>query len=450
MVLRHGGSQGTQLRVLELGGIALRYAAGRCQVSQLILDHRQVLAGEIASALIGHKIVLLFIDAMPVFPQAAGIMRCFLEKWKLALYRAALRCLPAGVKPYENLGLPEAQANAFLRILRAQRCVGASLAVFDRDNPASLLVYGDAARRDGRPMPVRRDTLFRTASIAKLVTAMAVFLLGEAGQIDPDADVSPFLPCALRHPAAPDLPISLRRLLTHTAGIHDGAVYAAACRDARPLPEVLAGDTFAAVPGRFEYSNLGAGIAACVLEGMLGRSFEDIMQQTLFQPLRVSATFYPQKAQGEVADAFRVLPPSRAPLLDNAARRARPLPENAPDPARHYLLSQGNLYISAPGLARVAQELMRPRYAPMRRPAAPFGPRDPSLTEGLGCFILHDPALCPQTLYGHQGLAYGAVHGLFFDPERGRGYALLTSGCSEARRHVLADINKQIIKQVFS
>ena len=126
------------------------------------------------------------------------------------------------------------------------------------------------------------------------------------------------------------------------------------------------------------------------------------------------------------------------------------MPGDAPDPARHYLLSQGNLYISASDLARIAQELMRARYAPMRQPAAPFGRRDPSLTEGLGTFILRDPALCPRMLYGHQGLAYGAVHGLFFDPESGRGFVLLTSGCSEARAHVLADINKAIIRQVFT
>jgi hypothetical protein len=43
-------------------------------------------------------------------------------------------------------------------------------------------------------------------------------------------------------------------------------------------------------------------------------------------------------------------------------------------------------------------------------------------------------------------MAYGAVHGLFFDPETGRGLALLTTGAGEARRGVLADLNAEMIR----
>lgn len=117
-----------------------------------------------------------------------------------------------------------------------------------------------------------------------------------------------YLPCSLRHPAAPKLPVTLRRLLSHTAGIQDGASYIAACRDHPPLSALFPGDCFAAAPDRFVYSNLGAGVIACVLEGMLGQDFEAIMQRALFEPLGIAATFYPQKAGENMADAFRVLP----------------------------------------------------------------------------------------------------------------------------------------------
>ena len=145
-----------------------------------------------------------------------------------------------------------------------------------------------------------------------------------------------------------------------------------------------------------------------------------------------------------------MLPAQAAPTLNNALRRARPLPAPAPDPARHYLLAQGNLYISAPELARLGREAMQPRYADMRRGIAPFGARAYNLTEGMGTFIVQDAAVCPQTLYGHQGLAYGAMHGLFYDPQSRRGFALLTSGASEARDGVLSDLNKAIMRQVFT
>lgn len=380
-----------------------------------------------------------------------------MEKWKASLYRAALALQPrpawlrAGAQLFRAQGnIPARQAEGIRRALQAHCAVGAAVALFDDAAVTGTLAYGAARFENGRPVPVTPDTVFRAASVSKHVTALAVMRLAQAGQIDLDADVDEYLPCSLRHPAAPELPVTLRRLLSHTAGLQDGASYIAACRDNPPLSALFPGDCFAPAPDRFVYSNLGAGIAACVLEGMLGQDFEAIMQRALFEPLGIAATFYPQKAGENMADAFRVLPAQAAPTLNNALRRARPLSAPAPDPARHYLLAQGNLYISAPALARLGREAMQPRYADMRQGIAPFGARAYSLTEGLGTFIVQDAAVCPQTLYGHQGLAYGAMHGLFYDPQSRRGFALLTSGASEARDGVLSDLNKAIMRQVFT
>ena len=362
-------------------------------------------------------------------------MRCSVNKWKARAYRLALGLTP---NPRRGIANEKNVPPAIKDILRRHHTRDAVLALFDSKGVTGMLCYGDA----------RAETVFRTASISKHITAMAAWRLHEAGRIDLDADADPYLPCSLRHPLAQETPVTLRHLLSHTAGIHDGQSYAAACANPCPLSQVMAGDAHTEAPGGFEYSNLGAGIAACALEGMLGQSFEEIMRLAVFEPLRVTASFYPQNIRGEIANAYRVLPPRKAPVLDAAARRARPLPENKPDPEHHYLLAQGNLYISAPDLARLGAELLRERYAPMRRRAADFGARDPRLSMGLSTFIVH--GVCPETLYGHQGLAYGAVHGLFYDPAAGRGFALLTSGCSEAREGVLADINIAVMRQVFN
>ena len=357
-----------------------------------------------------------------------------MKKWKARAYRLALAALPNPAREMRVEGeAPEGLKNA----LRRQHARGAAVALFDRRGLYGLALYGD----------VKRDTAFRAASVSKHITAMAAWRMHEAGIIDIDADADAFLPCSLRHPQAPGTPVTLRRLLSHTAGIHDGAAYAAACRENPPLSDVMRGDSHTAAFGQFEYSNFGAGIAACVLEGMLGKEFDEIMQKAVFEPLGVKASFYPQRVPGDIADAWRVLPPGRRPALNAAARRARPLPPPGPDPGRHYLLAQGNLYISAPDLARLGCELMHERYAPMRRALADFGERDEHLRMGLGTFIVHD--LLPRTLYGHQGLAYGAMHGLFYDPEAGRGFALLTTAASEARVGVLSDLNISLMRLVF-
>ena len=273
-----------------------------------------------------------------------------MEKWKASLYRAALALQPrpawlrAGAQLFRAQGnIPARQAEGIRRALQAHCAVGAAVALFDDAAVTGTLAYGAARFENGRPVPVAPDTVFRAASVSKHVTALAVMRLAQAGQIDLDADVDAYLPCSLRHPAAPKLPVTLRRLLSHTAGLQDGASYVTACRDHPPLSALFPGDCFAPAPDRFVYSNLGAGVIACVLEGMLGQDFEAIMQRALFEPLGIVATFYPQKAGENMADAFRVLPAQAAPTLNNALRRARPLPAPAPDPARHYLLSQGNL-----------------------------------------------------------------------------------------------------------
>ena len=367
-----------------------------------------------------------------------------MTKTKANAYRFLLGCIPQPKRACSFIGnIPDTLRINLPKALRKQHAVGAAVALFDTNGMTGLCLYGSAA--PGRP--VTAETFFRTASISKHLTAMAAWRLQEAGHIDLDADVSPYLPCPLRHPNKPDLPITLRMLLSHTAGIKDGSAYIAACTDNRPLSQLLTQDVYTNAPGRFTYSNLGAGIAACVMEGMLGKSFEEIMQQALFAPMRINASFYAQNIASEIANAYRILPPHKAPALNAAARHNLPLPSPGPDSEHHYLLSQGNLYISASGLARIGSELMRSRYAPMRHQVVSFGARDAHLSMGLSTFIVR--GITPQTLYGHQGLAYGAVHGLFYDPDAGRGVVLLTSGCSEARDGVMADINIDMIRLVL-
>ncbi len=369
-----------------------------------------------------------------------------MTKGKLKLYRWAAAYLP---RPKWLREAQKKQPSDFEALLLRHRTAGAQIVTFEGEKITSSLCYGIASYRDGEAQGVTPDTAFRVASISKHITAMAVLRLYQAGRIDPDADVDAYLPCSLRHPAAPDKPVTLRRLMSHTAGLHDGSAYAAACVKPVPLSELMKGDCFAANPDGFEYSNLGAGIVACVLEGMTGQSFETLMQETVFGPFKVTASFYPQTLSAPLADAFRVMKRSAVPSLDSRRRHERPLPDGKPDPEMHYLLAQGNLYISAQHLARLGIELTRERYAPMRRKVIDFGARDRDLTEGLGTFIVHPGVLCDRAIYGHQGLAYGAMHGLFYDPVSRRGAVLLTAGASEAREGVLSDINKAVMRKVF-
>ena len=143
-----------------------------------------------------------------------------MEKWKASLYRAALALQPrpawlrAGAQLFSAQGnIPARQAEGIRRALQAHCAVGAAVALFDDAAVTGTLAYGAARFENGRPVPVTPDTVFRAASVSKHVTALDVMRFAQAGQIDLDADVDEYLPCSLRHPAAPKLPVTLRRLL---------------------------------------------------------------------------------------------------------------------------------------------------------------------------------------------------------------------------------------------
>ena len=174
------------------------------------------------------------------------------------------------------------------------------------------------------------------------------------------------------------------------------------------------------------------------------------MREAILDPSGVRATYLPQHVPGTLADAWRIMPPSGGPLYNAEERIARPtLPMN---PEHDYLTAHGGLCAAAEELLRIANfTLDDPSCAAMRTPVSPFGQRDPHLHEGLGCFIYQDPAL-PFPLYGHQGLAYGAVHGLFFrdKPESEfAGFALLTSAASEQRNGVITALNRDVAREIF-
>ena len=76
--------------------------------------------------------------------------------------------------------------------------------------------YADIDKRT----PVSPETtLFRTGSVSKLTTWTAVMQLVEQGKLDLDADVNTYLDFNI--PAYDGKPITLRNIMTHTAGFQE-------------------------------------------------------------------------------------------------------------------------------------------------------------------------------------------------------------------------------------
>ena len=131
----------------------------------------------------------------------------------------------------------------------------------------------------------------------------------ERGKLDLDADVNQYLDFEIP-PGPAGEPITMRDLMTHTAGFEE-AVKELISED--PSRIATLEDTVKSwVPERiFEagtmpaYSNYGTGLAGYIVERRLGVSFDDYLDQNIFGPLGMTALVVPPAA-ARVADGRHV------------------------------------------------------------------------------------------------------------------------------------------------
>ena len=96
---------------------------------------------------------------------------------------------------------------------------GISVAVVRGDEVVFSTGVGWADRERG--IRTTSDTVFQLASVAKTVTCAGIMALVEDGLLDLDEDINTYLPFEVHIPDAPDVPITMRQLLTHTSAIRD-------------------------------------------------------------------------------------------------------------------------------------------------------------------------------------------------------------------------------------
>jgi len=324
------------------------------------------------------------------------------------------------------------------RVLRQNRCVGASVILCPPDAPAECFHFGYA--RLHPKTPVAANTCFRIASVSKLVMTFAALSLMEDGLVDLDADISAYLGYPVRHPAHPDTPVTLHMLLTHTASITDDGPYGT--RGMQPgctLAELLAspGSWLHTAPGEaFYYSNLGAGAAGVVLERAAGMPFDDILKARVFDPLSIRASYDPRRIVPAcaLADGYSIrgiLPPRLR--YDAAALSARP-PEPF-EPERDYLIAAGRMITDSAGMERLVRLLASRDGIGVLSPASLALMRTEQPGAGRGLNVAFLPNVFEGfSPVGHQGVAYGMCAELFADPDTGAGVGVMTSGVRLVRK----------------
>lgn len=215
----------------------------------------------------------------------------------LSIVTSALSQKSAPTIPQEDL---TAFVDGMLDIqLKRDDAAGVVILLTQNDSVLLSQGYGSADIRKRVPMTDR--TIVRGGSLTMPIIAVAVMQQVEAKKVSLDADISQYLDFRLA--TRPDGPITLRHLLTHTAGF---------AGTPRRLPPVdLRAYLTQAPPSRIypagalnSYSPYGMALAAYIVERASGEAFADYVGRHIFLPLGMTRTTLTQPLPAELAPAL--------------------------------------------------------------------------------------------------------------------------------------------------
>ncbi|APQ17216.1 serine hydrolase domain-containing protein [Maribacter hydrothermalis] len=197
--------------------------------------------------------------------------------------------------------------------------VGFSVAVVSEEGTLYEKGFGFADKKIDKKYT--ENTVQNIGSISKTFIGLALLKAQELGKLKLDDPINDYLPFKVVHPKFASTPITIRQLASHTSGIKDPSEYEkkgyilkeAENGNAKVngnflspdemmsmgdfLKDILSEDgkwykkkTFSKYPpgGMFNYSNIGAGLAAYVLEQATGESFPVFTKKYIFDRLKMS------------------------------------------------------------------------------------------------------------------------------------------------------------------
>ena len=279
-------------------------------------------------------------------------------------------------------------------------------------------------------------SIYRIASISKIIVAIGVLKLYDKKLVDLDEDVSKYLGFIVRNPKYPNDKITLRMIMTQTSsiiddGVCDNGIYKGydgsnSTDDYITLKDLLTPGSNHFYKGysdykpgtNFIYSNLGCGILACVCEKITNKYFPEYIKEELLLPLDIKSGFRLE----DIADPENLV--SHYFYIDEKFKLNRDYDSFKRVQCLKYPLGDnyrgvaGGLYISAYNLSKIMKMLMNKgiyegvkilessTVLEMEKVQWEGIPTDPTYRKkGLQMIILDQ--FTEKPLRGHFGNAYG-------------------------------------------
>ncbi|MGH1366881.1 MAG: serine hydrolase domain-containing protein [Calditrichia bacterium] len=191
-------------------------------------------------------------------------------------------------------------------LVNVEKFAGFSVSVFNADSIFYMNGFGYADVEEQTPYSIHTQQY--VASISKTAIGIALLKAQELELLDIDAPINNYLPFEINNPNFPDIAITLRHLATHTSSLDYNeevveSLYIEEAQKEESLERFMLayfrdgeyGDiTFGNyAPGsQWNYSNIGGGLAAYIIEKQSGLSFTNFSQKYIFDPLEITSAFW--------------------------------------------------------------------------------------------------------------------------------------------------------------
>ena len=315
----------------------------------------------------------------------------------------------------------------------AEQLPGVSVAVAVNGQVVLKKAYGWADLENS--VPATPDSLFRTASVAKPMTAVGALELAEQGKLDLDAPIQKYCPAFPQKP----WPITTRELLGHLSGIrayenHEifSTVHYMNTIDGMSF---FKNDPLLFEPGtKFEYTTYGYTVVGCVVEGASREKYPEYMAEHVFRPAGMQHTI--------VDDVFDIVPHRVA-----GYEKLHGKVINAPLMDSSYKIPGGGFVATAEDLVKFASavmmgKLLKPEtISVMWTTQKTKDGKDTHYGLGWGKADLDG-----ETIYAHSGDQPGTRTSLFVIPSRKMAFAVMINMEDVDAPELNRNIGKLVVK----
>jgi len=312
---------------------------------------------------------------------------------------------------------------------------------------------------------VTPDTYFRIASVSKLVSAVTIMRMVDAGLLDLDENLGTYLgdpAYVAANPYFPKIPLTTRHLMTHTSSLSSkgGFTKHRALSLMLDVSNKRKSDFHNEEPGSvYRYSNYGAGILGCLMEAIVGKRINEVAKEMTFDPLGIDAAYHPTLVQHpeKIATTYET---DGSIAITRSLRLKEEYPEKI-DVDHDYNETYGSVWMKGEDLCRIGimlceggkldgQQFLKPETV-AEMIASQQGRGYVTVDSPYGLNVERVSNLVQgRMFYGHQGLSEAILCNLYFDPESHFVFALVTNGCKSAKNDRIGVLTRSLFEQLWA